>query len=380
MNTKIAQSYVALGFSLLPVHPARHPDATKQKKPVTSLLPSGQWAFYMHNRPSATDLSVWFGNNGSDCALIGGAVSGGLAVVDIDTKADLSGRLLEDFEESVLLENEDLYKKLVRQKTVSGGQHWLFRTAQKIGNVGLAFRSGVSGRPGEINEITGNPKKIKLIETKGEGGYFLVCPSQGYSFLSGDLSTIPTLTGEEVETIFSIARSFDQVPQEHKTYIPSQGSPATANDLTPWDDYNRRATIADVLQCLQGAGWTPFPTEGSYRLRRPGATSGTHASLNQISALPNFFHCFTESAAPFEGGKTYSPFAVLALCQYGGDFSKAARELRAQGYGKKAESKGTTPPPTETAPVDFEDRVFIPTWDNRPPDVEPLLNCQTSEY
>jgi hypothetical protein len=341
MNHKTAKEYVALGFSLLPVHPATYPDIDQRKKPVTSLLPGMAWTPLQQRKPTDAELLQWFGNDGNDVALIGGAVSGGLCCVDIDTKADISGHLLEDFEKLVILECPDIYSQLTRQKTVSGGEHYLFRTPGKVGNIGRAFRWGVPGRPGEINEKTGKPKKIKLIETKGEGGFFLVSPSQGYSFLSGDLNSIPVLTTDEVETIFTIARSFDQIPQEQKPYIPAQRE-FKANDLTPWDDYNQRATIADVLQCLEGAGWIPVPKGEGYRLRRPGASTGTHASLNQIAALPNFFHCFTDSAAPFEGGKTYSPFAVLALCQYGGDFSKAARELHTQGYGKKSAAQNDT--------------------------------------
>jgi hypothetical protein len=359
---KIAQNYVSLGFSLLPVHPATHPDKEQRKKPVTSLLPSGQWTPLQQRKPTDVELSAWFGSNGHALALIGGAVSGGLACVDIDTKADITGHLLEDLEELFSLENQDLYNKLVRQKTISGGQHWLFRTQQKIGNNALACRKGDIAKA--------EKPKIKLIETKSEGGYFLIAPSNGYCFLSGDLSTIPILTSEEVETIFSIARSLDQFPQEHKTYTPAQRE-FKANDLSPWNDYNQRASIADILQCLEGAGWTAFQKSAGYRLRRPGAERGTHASLNLISALP-FFHCFTDSAAPFEGGKTYAPFAVMSFCQYGGDFSKAAKNIFAKGYGRqngKAQKEATTEP----VKIDFETRVYIPTWDNCPADIQPLM-------
>ena len=365
MNTQIAQKYVSMGFSFLPVCPANHPDTTQRKKPVTSLLPGGQWTPLQQRKPTDAELSAWFLQNGNDVALIGGAVSGGLVCVDIDTKQDRTGHLLEDFEEILQLENQELYNRLVRQKTVSGGEHWLFRTQQKIGNVALACRKG---------DITKSEKsKVKLIETKSEGGYFLIAPSSGYSFLSGDLSSVPTLTGEEVETILTIARSMDQIPQEHKTHIPAQREFTSANDLTPWDDYNGRASIADVLQCLEGAGWTAFLRPGGYRLQRPGAEHGTHASLGLISALPNFFHCFTESAAPFEGGKTYSPFAVMSLCQYGGDFSRAAKELHTQRYGKKTKIQIDTTAAGNVEKVDFEERVYIPTWDNCPADAQPLI-------
>jgi Bifunctional DNA primase/polymerase, N-terminal. len=365
MNLKTAQAYIGLGFSLLPVFPADYSDADKRKRPVVS-----QWGPLQRQRPTDAELSQWFGHNGNDIALIGGAVSGGLVCVDVDTKADISGHLLEDFEELLLLEDQELYIKLVRQKTVSGGQHWLFRTQQKIGNNALACRLGVPERPGEIDEKTGRPKKIKLIETKAEGGYFLIAPSTGYAFLSGDLTTIPTLTSEEVETIFSLARSFNQIPEEHKVYVPAQRE-FKISGLTPWDDYNQRASIADVLQCLGGVGWTAFPQNEGYRLRRPDATKGTHASLNLISALPNFFHCFTESAAPFEGGKTYSPFAVMALCQYNGDFSKAAKELFKQGYGKRVS------PATEETAWDLntpnEIEVYKFSWEDNPQEENSLL-------
>ena len=45
------------------------------------------------------------------------------------------------------------------------------------------------------------------------------------------------------------------------------------------------------------------------------------------------FHCFSSNATPFEQNKAYSPSAIYALLEHGGDFKKASKALSAQGYG-----------------------------------------------
>jgi hypothetical protein len=50
--------------------------------------------------------------------------------------------------------------------------------------------------------------KETWIETRGEGGYFLATPSQGYSIIDGSLKNRQVLTKNERETLHTLARSF----------------------------------------------------------------------------------------------------------------------------------------------------------------------------
>jgi len=100
--------------------------------------------------------------------------------------------------------------------------------------------------------------------------------------------------------------------------------PVSTPHSKPGDDFNKRADLHELL--VQG-GWAH-----SHRnhYRRPGKNHGVSGSI-----LDSGFYCHSSApeAAPFECGKCYSPFAVYALTQHNGDYSAAARELRAKGYG-----------------------------------------------
>jgi hypothetical protein len=74
--------------------------------------------------------------------------------------------------------------------------------------------------------------------------------------------------------------------------------------------------------------------------RRPGKTEGNSASVLD----DKFLYVFSTNAAPLDGNKSYSKFALYALLYCDGDFKQAAAELREQGYGdKKTEQPAKEP-------------------------------------
>ncbi len=93
----------------------------------------------------------------------------------------------------------------------------------------------------------------------------------------------------------------------------------------PGDDFNTRG---DPRPLLQQHGWIRIKTGDNEYWRRPGKDSGTSATLKD-----RVFYVFSSNAAPFEPNRGYSPFAVYALLNHGGDFEEAARSLRMSGYG-----------------------------------------------
>ena len=119
----------------------------------------------------------------------------------------------------------------------------------------------------------------------------------------------------------------------------------------PGDDFNR---CGDVRALLERHGWTLRSSRGgeSYWLR-PGKRGGTHsATLNFHDS--GLFYCFTSSAPPFESGSAYSPFAVVALLEHGGDFAACTKALAAQGFGASLPavrpSAAAVPPPPVVRP------------------------------
>lgn len=83
------------------------------------------------------------------------------------------------------------------------------------------------------------------------------------------------------------------------------------------------AAIDDTRTLLTKAGWKSY---NGIHWTRPGKEHGVSATLAKVA--PNIFYVFSSSANPFDPGKGYTPFQVLALLKYSGDFTKAAKYLK----------------------------------------------------
>jgi len=111
-------------------------------------------------------------------------------------------------------------------------------------------------------------------------------------------------------------------------------APVTADGGRPGDDYNRRGEIGRVLEVH---GWQRVgEANGNQLWRRPGKASGNHSATFDGCT----FYVFSSAAPPFEANRGYSPFAVFALLEHGGDFVAAAAALAAHGYGVAPPSEG----------------------------------------
>ena len=87
------------------------------------------------------------------------------------------------------------------------------------------------------------------IETRGEGGFIIVAPTYGsvnkggqYEMVSGSIQTIAIIDPSERRELFNLARFFDEKKRSNKVVSSSVG-----NDR-PGDDYNERASWAEVLE------------------------------------------------------------------------------------------------------------------------------------
>lgn len=291
MNT--AQRYIGLGLSVIP---------------CVDKIPSCSWKKYQSEIVAADIAEHWTGDIGIIC----GAVSGGLVCIDFDVKnGDKWGEWVDIADDTM----PGLLMKLVVELTPSGGYHVIYRTDQKIGNVQLAK----------------NKEKKATIETRGEGGYFVCTPAKGYRLFLSDFDSIAVLTAEEHDFIISSCRSLNELiiedRKEEQRPVLRQSLPG---DITPFDDFDSRN---DVVALLQSHGWTPASQRGEITyFRRPGKTGpGISASWNKI---PGRLYVFTTSTF-FENEHIYKPSAVYSILNHGGDWSAAARDLYAQGYGSR---------------------------------------------
>ena len=264
-----------------------------------------KWKDYETRAPTAAELVDWFElETPAAVALVAGKVQ----CLDFDEKysAGIFYRFKARAEETGL---GGVMQELLRQKTPSGGYHLVWRCeGPTIGNTKLARKAN--------NEC--------MIETRGQGGYFLISPSPGYTLEAGSFADIPKISTEDRDALLDLARTFDE-RETPKEAGPSAAPASPLDGVSPADDYDTRA---DVPALLKAHGWRPAGRSDKY-WTRPGKARGVSATWGVV---PNRFYVFS-SSTNLEQGHVYRPAWLYAALECGGDFAKAAGELRRQGFG-----------------------------------------------
>jgi replicative DNA helicase len=318
-----AEQYRATGLSFIPVE-------LKGKNPAISA-----WKDYQKRLPTIAEAGDMFRNNpkAEALAILTGESSGGLEVIDVDTKYDLTGRLWEQFSELINDNLPEIFPRLIIATTQSGGYHIYYRCGTIQGNQKLA------NRPATPEEAAKGEKVKVLLETRGTGGYVVAPPSKGYEFIQGTAGTIPTITAKDREHLLNMARSFDEMPaQEARSDQPPREVKRTGSSqvLSPFEDYNSRGED-HVLRELQGQGWRIVQEYGErVILRRPGETK-SQSSGNYHTGLKRL-KMFSTSTG-FDTDKTYNNVDIYAMLNYGNlepeAIKEAAKALYNEGYGDR---------------------------------------------
>lgn len=297
-----------------------------------SKAPAAVWRKYQHARPDQATLKGWWGSC-TGLGVVCGKVSGNLELFEFDEPHTYQA--YKDLAHQAEL--GDLVARLEAgycEDTPSGGVHWLYRCSEIGGSTKLAKRVK---RPDERKAPDDTIKT--LIETKGEGGFVIVAPSNGrvhptgrpYRLRSGGFQSIPTLTPDERAALHQLARAFDEMPAKQP---PPQAAPErlpAGGDLRPGDDYTARSTWPELLE---PRGWTAIGQQGERTLwRRPGKREGLSATTNHAGS--DLLWVFSTST-PFESERSYDRFGAYAVLEHGGDQPAAARALAARGYGTPA--------------------------------------------
>lgn len=301
--------------------------------------------------------------------LVCGLLSGGLEAIDFDLKYDLSGTLMNDYVEAVNSIKPDLMAKMVVQKTQNNGYHLIYRCAKVSGNEKLANRDSTiqekqytydSTLQNEIAKLSAtcpdqnkvfNDASIKakkamegdkvrvLIETRGEKGQIACYPTPGYQMIQGDFRSIQEISPEERNILFDVAFSFNTYFKSEPDRPAVMQQRKTTPGLTPSEDYNERG---DVVGLLLNHGWTFVQKRGDkVILRRPGDTSAK--SSGNWDEDKKWFSVFSTSTE-FESQKPYKPYAVFAILECGGDYSKVTKKLADLGFGDRLERYPDTRP------------------------------------
>ena len=281
--------------------------------------------------------------------------------IDIDLKYDLTGTLFERYKRAINSLDPGILKKLVVQKTVSNGYHFVYKCKTIEGNKKLANRETTpeerqvtydlelkAGASLEQAQKRRDGDKVRvLVETRGIGGYIAIYPTPKYQLVHGDFENINEITPEERDILMTCAREFNEVFTES---VPAKIHKIEQRPgLSPFEDYNERA---DVVLLLESHGWKVVGNkENKILFKRPGQTSASHSG--NFDRNKNWFSVFTTSSE-FETEKAYLPYAVFAKLECKDDFSEAAKKLYALGYGDRFEP-GKKEQVKQTSKISLED-------------------------
>lgn len=283
---KIAKEYMNHGLAVLPCKLDKSPDV------------KGTW------KGGISDLSLYDSANG--IGVICGEISGGLECLDFDSHFGDAKNTLSKFIEQI----RDLYIKynFPIEQTQSGGYHFMYRCSKIEGNLKLASKP-------LLDKKTNKWRPDAIIETRGEGGYFVCDPTPNYKIVRNNILDIPEITPEERDFIISICKSFNEWSIVNKETFEDKDKPG--------DLYNSDiSAIEDMKSCLRSSGWTEL-SKGIWQ--RPGKKKGISATTGKVA--DNVFYNFSSNAYPFEPNAGYTPFQVVGLLEYKGDFKNFAKVL-----------------------------------------------------
>lgn len=247
-----------------------------------------------------------------------GEVSENLECIDVDSKNHPDP---EAFLDAFFSELMDYYGgegaiPLVVTFTPSGGVH-------------LWYRCETIESSKKIANIVVDDKELCIIETRGEGGYALAPPSEGYTFRDSNFTfdKLREISPDEREDLLEICRSFNEVLEVEK---PVRNISSATYKNAPWDEYNNDLDNP-FIDVLIKHGWEQVFTKGNrIYFKRPGSENKFNANFHIEKRI---FYVFT-SSTKFSPNHGYTPFSVFKILEHDGDSSKAAKAARKMGYGQ----------------------------------------------
>ena len=321
---RIAIKYLNNGYSVIPV--------TKDKNPAIEA-----WGSYIYSPIPVNKAQALFENADGIALLMGGKKK--LTTIDIDSKYDLTGTLFDRLKKEI---GSKLLSKLCCHSTRNNGFHLIFSCEKVEGNQKLAMRPCTKEEKLQtlqegldkgldidiaLSSSLADACRV-LIETRGEGGYILIPPSDGYKHIYGKIQEI---TKVEYDTLMEICRSFNLYTPAVKNYQLSRALRNPNPDrVNSFKNFNENC---DVLKLLASFGWDEVGTnsDGFVMIKRPNASSKHSAYFNPADRA---FWVFSTSTG-FELHKKYSAVDILLVLKYNSDGSRIndlLTDIKEMGY------------------------------------------------
>lgn len=252
-----------------------------------------------------------------------GMISGGIECIDFDDKTKEKGikQIFNSFLRHEFITHLWQSNKAFIQQTPSGGFHYIYK--YDIANE--------SGKYGGSKRLACWQDETVMIETRGEGGWFVCNPSPGYKKLQNDLTEIESIEQWERDLVIEIAKDFDQT----KKKTEGQEDVGLKVEKTDPVSFFNAEKIAFAKKLLEDHGWQKLSeSEGIEYWRRPGKDEGVSATWGHRSAM---LYVFSSNVQKFEPEMYYSPFQILVKLRFKGIYKDALEWVENKYEFKKPE-------------------------------------------
>jgi len=239
-----------------------------------------------------------------------------LECIDVDLKVFSTAKEQKEFWDEYIgyLKDNilDFEEKIVIYKTRNAGYHLLYKSKRVEGNLKLAKLKG---------------HKEAVIETRGIGGYIFVYPENQVS--KNNYHQIDFISDDDRFVIMSFSKMYnfvEAIPEAPK----KDKKEYQEGDITPWDDYNSKHTIFDIID-------DEFVIVGNlskkYVIKRHGGTS-PHSGY--VFKDTGFLYLFSTACDPYPHEKLITPFYAYTLRYHHGDFTESTKAIYEKGYGSRS--------------------------------------------
>lgn len=268
------------------------------------------WKGFTENRPDMADVLAWF-PSWPNVGIVMGAVSDRLVCLEME------GRFMEDFDTAIeRLKAADL-----------GGvmENWINGYSEKSPGGGIHILVHVGGDgpvPGNI-KVASDSLHQTLIETRGEGGFLIVAPSNGsthpsggsWEMIRGSFGEIAWATPEEFAGVLGVLASFNVERTLGGT--PPRSPQRAFEGERLFDKF--LATLPSVADYLASLGWTDYGQDAKgFHMRRPGKTDpGCSGSINHNGRLYLFSSSTPLTPSSQNDNQTYDTLDLMLAYEYG---------------------------------------------------------------
>jgi hypothetical protein len=277
-----------------------------------SKAPLRPWKERQSERPDMADVMTEFAHS-ENIGLVMGAISDRLVCLEME------GRFMEDFDAAIeRLKAADLGGVL---------ENWINGYSEKSPGGGIHILVHVGGDgpvPGNI-KVASDSLHQTLIETRGEGGFLIVAPSNGsthpsggkWEMIRGSFDEIAWATPEEFAGVLGVLASFNVERASGVRDVPPAYPQRTFEGESRFDQY--LATLPSVADYLASIGWEPCGQDAEgIHMRRPGKTDpGKSGSINHNGRLYVFSSSTPLTPSEQLGHRTYDVLDIMLAYDYG---------------------------------------------------------------